>query len=68
MTRDVPPNTLVHRYVEIPCPSGKHTQAVVTFRNHNVAVMFCIPCEVAWTEPTAHPHLRDLSLDRLPSN
>jgi hypothetical protein len=35
----------------------------VTFRDHSVAAMFCIPCEVAWTESTAHPELRDTALD-----
>ena len=58
-----PSNVIVHRDVDIPCPSGKHQQSVVTFRNHTVAAMFCVPCEHAWTEPTTHPELRDLSLD-----
>lgn len=58
------PNTLVHRYVNIPYPSGEHQRSIVTFRNHNVAAMFCIPCEAAWTEPTDHPELRQLALDR----
>jgi hypothetical protein len=57
-----PSNVIVHRDVDIPCPSGKHQQSVVTFRNHTVAAMFCVPCEHAWTEPTTHPELRDLSL------
>jgi len=35
----------------------------VTFRNHTVAAMFCIPCEYAWTEPTSHPLLRSLGVD-----
>ena len=59
-----PPNPLLHqRYVNIPCPSGRHRRSVVTFRNHSVAAMFCIPCEVAWTEPTTHPELRDMGPD-----
>lgn len=58
-----PPNTLVHRYVDVPCPSGKHPHSVLTFRNHSVAAMFCIPCRVAWTEPTTHPALREIGLD-----
>jgi hypothetical protein len=57
------PNSLVHRYANIPCPSGKHQRSVVTFRNHTVAAMFCIPCEVAWTEPTSRAELRDLHVD-----
>lgn len=57
-------NTLIHRYVDIPCPSGKHQQSIVTFRNHTVAAMFCMPCEHAWTEPTSRPELRKISLDR----
>lgn len=57
------PNTLIHRYVNIPCPSGKHKRAVVTFRNHTVAAMFCIPCEHAWTQSTSHPQLRFFGLD-----
>jgi Zn ribbon nucleic-acid-binding protein len=58
-----PSNVIVHRYVDIPCPSGKHQRSLVTFRNHTVAAMFCVPCEHAWTEPTTRPELRDLSLD-----
>ena len=60
---DNPSNVIVHRDVDIPCPSGKHQRSVVTFRNHTVAAMFCVPCEHAWTEPTTHPELRDLSVD-----
>ena len=36
-------NVFIHRYVDIPCPSGKHRRSIVTFRNHTVAAMFCIP-------------------------
>ena len=61
-----PSNTLVHRYVGVPCPRGKHQQSICTFRDHVVAAMFCIPCEHAWTEPTSHPGLREIGLDRLP--
>ena len=57
-------NILVHRYVNIPCPSGKHQRSLVTFRNHTVAAMFCMPCEHAWTEQTTHPELRNVALDR----
>jgi hypothetical protein len=46
------------RYVNIPCPSGKHERSVVTYRDHRFAAMFCIPCEVEWQEPTSHPELR----------
>ena len=67
MADSIPPNTLVHRYVNIPCPSGKHLQSLVTFRNHAVAVMFCLPCEVAWTEPTSRGELRHFRLDRTPT-
>jgi len=56
-------NVPINRYVDIPCPSGKHRRSVVTFRNHTVAALFCIPCEHAWTESTDHPALRDLQLD-----
>ena len=59
----IPPDSLVHRYVDIPCPSGQHATSVLTFRNHTVAALFCIPCEVAWTEPTTHPALRHIGLD-----
>ena len=58
------PNQIVHRYVDIPCPSGKHRRSLVTFRNHTVAAMFCIPCEYAWTEPTSHPELLNMPLDK----
>jgi hypothetical protein len=58
-----PHNVIVHRYVNIPCPSGKHPRSIVTFRDHTVASMLCIPCEHAWTEPTEHPELRFFSLD-----
>ena len=57
-------NTIVQRYVRIPCPSGKHQRSIVTFRNHTVAAMFCLPCEQAWTEPTTHPALRGIGLDQ----
>ena len=57
-------NTLVQRYVNISCPSGKRQRSIVTFRNHDVAAMFCIPCEEAWTEPTQRDELRNMSLDR----
>jgi hypothetical protein len=57
-------NVLVHRQVNISCPSGKHRRSLVTFRNHAVAVMFCLPCEQAWTEPTSHPEIQALPIDR----
>ena len=63
MAQQFTPNTLVHRYVNIPCPSGKHTRSIVTFRNHTVAAMFCMPCEHAWTESTDHPMLRAIGVD-----
>jgi hypothetical protein len=63
MAANVPTNVLVHRVVPIPCPSGKHRSSIVTFRNHTVAAMFCIPCEHAWTEPTSHPKLQSIGLD-----
>ena len=66
MAQDPPANTLVHRYADVTCPTGKHSRSLVTFRNHMVAAMFCIPCEVAWTEPTSHAALANLSLDRDP--
>jgi hypothetical protein len=56
-------NTIVNRYVNVRCPSGKHERSILTFRNHTVAAMFCIPCEHAWTESTDHPRLRDVALD-----
>lgn len=63
MALSIPPNTLVHRYVSIPCPTGRHTRSIVTFRNHTVAAMFCIPCEQAWTEPTNRAELRAIGVD-----
>ena len=63
MAQNFPPDSLVHRYVGVPCPSGKHEQSVLTFRNHTVAAMFCIPCEHAWTESTQHPVLRSIGID-----
>jgi hypothetical protein len=60
-----PPNALVHRYVDIPCPSGKHAQSIVTLRSHTVASLFCLPCEVAWTLDTTHPVLRAIAVDRI---
>lgn len=57
-------NELLHRVVSIPCPSGKHSRSIVTFRNHTVAAMFCLPCEEAWTEPTTHPEIRAMAIDR----
>ena len=63
MALSIPPNTLIHRYVHIPCPAGKHKRSIVTFRNHTVAAMFCIGCEQAWTEPTSRAELRDIGVD-----
>ena len=57
-------NAIVHRYVDIPCPSRKHLRSLVTFRNHTVAAMFCIPCEYAWTELTSHRALLNMPLDK----
>jgi hypothetical protein len=57
-------NVLVHRHVNVPCPSGKHTRSLVTFRNYTVAVMFCLECEQAWTEPITHPEIQALAVDR----
>ena len=65
MARDSLENSLISRYVDIPCPTGAHPQSLVTFRNHTVAAMFCIPCEVAWTEPTSRPWLAAMGLDRV---
>jgi hypothetical protein len=56
---------IVQRYVNIPCPSGKHERSLVTFRNHTVAAMFCLVCEVAWTQSTDHPELWDVGLDHV---
>ena len=53
--------------VPIPCPSGKHPESVVTFRNHNFAAMLCIPCEHAWTEPASHAVLQDLPVLDFPN-
>jgi hypothetical protein len=64
MASESTPNSIVHRYIDIACPSGKHRQSIVTFRNHTVAAMFCIPCELAWTELTSRKELRDVGLDR----
>ena len=63
MAHSNPTNTLIHRYVNIPCPSGRHDRSIVTFRNHTVAAMFCIPCEAAWTESTDHPELCRVAID-----
>ena len=65
MTSSQPDNTPVHRTVNIPCPSGKHQQSLVTFRDHTVAVMFCVPCEEAWTEPITHAEIRAMPVDRI---
>ena len=61
---EIPPDTLTRRYVAIPCPSGKHERSLVTFRNHAVAALFCIPCEAAWTESTRHPEIAAMLVDR----
>ncbi len=64
MAPSSPDNSFVHSYVNIPCPSGLHDSSIVTFRDHAMAVMFCIPCEEAWTEQTTHPELRAVAIDR----
>ena len=61
---DGPHNVIVNRYVNIPCPSGKHPRSILTFRHHAAAAMFCLDCEVAWTQSTDHPELRELGVDR----
>jgi hypothetical protein len=66
MAQPIPHDILINRYVNIPCPSGKHRRSLVTFRNHSVAAMFCIPCQHVWTESTDHPELREVGLDRAP--
>ena len=53
-----------HRYISIACPSGKHSRSIVTFRNHTFAVMLCLACEEVWTEPTTHPLIAPLAIDR----
>ena len=63
MARDTRTDVLVHRYVDIPCPSGKHRGSILTFRDHTVAAMFCIPCEHTWTESTDRAELRDIGRD-----
>ena len=65
----IDPALTATRYVDIPCPSGKHQQSIVTFRNHSVCALFCIPCEHAWTESSSHPELehRPLDIDSEPS-
>jgi hypothetical protein len=57
------PRPSAHRYLDVPCPSGKHQRSILTFRSRNLASMFCVPCEHGWTEPTTHPALRDLATD-----
>ena len=66
MASSQPSNVLVHRQVNVPCPSGIHLQSIVTFRNHTVAVMFCVPCEAAWTEAITHPDIQAMAIDRYP--
>jgi hypothetical protein len=51
------------RFVEIPCPSGKHQRSIVTFRNHFIAVLFCVSCEHGWTESADHPALQQIPVD-----
>lgn len=63
MSPEIPQNSLVHRYANIPCVTGKHQTSIVTFKNHSVAVMFCIPCEDVWTVPTTHPELKHIERD-----
>ena len=60
-----PPNSLDARYVDIACPSGKHVRSLVTFRNHAVVAMFCIPCEQAWTERAEQPLLTGMHRDEI---
>jgi hypothetical protein len=60
---DGPHNVIVQRCVNISCPSGKHDRSLVTFRNHSVAAMFCLGCEVAWTQSTEHPDFWNVGVD-----
>jgi hypothetical protein len=59
-------NILVHATSMSPAQAGSIGGRFGTFRNHTVAAMFCLPCEHAWTEPTSHPGLQNLGLDRIP--
>jgi hypothetical protein len=63
MADPLSPNPPSLRYVDVPCMTGKHPRSVLTFRSYNVAAMFCIPCEMSWSEPTSHPALRDIPVD-----
>jgi hypothetical protein len=58
-----PSDAFVQRYIDVPCPSGKHQRSMLTFRSHTVACMFCVPCEHGWTEPNTHPALCGLATD-----
>jgi hypothetical protein len=48
-------NSLVARYVNVPCPSGLHERSLVTFRNHTVAVMFSVPVNGRGRNPRPIP-------------
>jgi hypothetical protein len=37
-------------------------QSIVTFRDHNIAALLCVPCDHAWTENASHPALSDLPI------
>jgi hypothetical protein len=58
-----PSGEFLPRTVDVHCPSGKHQQSVLTFRSHELAAMFCVPCQKGWTETVTHPALRDLATD-----
>jgi hypothetical protein len=46
MAQPIPHDILINRYVNIPCPSGKHPRSLVTFRNHSVARCFASPANM----------------------
>ena len=52
--------------VPIPCPSGKHSSSILSYRDFNMAALFCWPCEVAWTVSPFHPEIQHIPTEIMP--
>ena len=52
---DEPHESVADRWVKVPCPTGMHEWSIVTFRDHTVVALLCVPCEVGWTQSSEHP-------------
>ena len=53
-------------YVDIPCPGGTHERTILMYRDFSHAVLFCTPCEAAWSVAASAPAIRAVSAEQFP--